>query len=138
MPDLERSLMQLDETALRERLLAACGQDEKVVEAVRLASDVHVDSARDEGTPYIRHPLRVALLLAEGLKLHDPELICAALLHDVLEDSPDISADTLGAQFGRGVAALVNFMMDELKGRAMPRAERRPPSTWRALRRSQT
>ena len=38
MPDLELSLMQLDETALRERLLAACGQDKKVVEAVRLAS----------------------------------------------------------------------------------------------------
>jgi GTP diphosphokinase / guanosine-3',5'-bis(diphosphate) 3'-diphosphatase len=68
--------------------------------ACRLARRAHRGQKRDEGTPYIRHPLRVALTLATDLRAmaSDPafsqtdlrrDIMVIALLHDVLEDSPN-------------------------------------------------
>src|SRR4029078_5898929 len=64
---------------------------------VRRAYDVahaaHTGQFRDEGTPYIVHPVRVAVSLVDELKLYSPILICSALLHDVIEDSDLTRAD---------------------------------------------
>ena len=81
--------------------------------AYELAAAVHATQMRDEGTPYILHPLRVARALAEELRVTRPALISAALLHDVIEDSPDyyargaVTRTDIAAEFGAEVAEIV-------------------------------
>lgn len=60
-----------------------------------LAVAAHAEATRDEGSPYVEHPLRVALVLAEELGISDPDTIMAALLHDVLEDNAQFTADDI-------------------------------------------
>ena len=73
--------------------------------AYELSAALHADQVRDEGHPYIVHPLRVAGHLAEH-GYRDPALLAAALLHDTLEDTALGEAE-LEARFGPRVAALV-------------------------------
>jgi (p)ppGpp synthase/HD superfamily hydrolase len=77
-----------------------------VQNAYELARVAHAGQMRDEGTPYILHPVRVATVLSDELGLHSSELICAALLHDVIEDS-DVTKEQLSAEFGDTVARIV-------------------------------
>lgn len=69
------------------------------------AEEAHSGQERVSGEPYITHPLAVAHILAE-LKMDD-ESICAALLHDTLEDCPKVTHDGLKNEFGEVVAMLV-------------------------------
>lgn len=71
----------------------------------RYAFEAHQDTARDSGEPYITHPLHVALILAY-LQL-DVETLAAALLHDVVEDTP-VTRQDLEREFGERIAALVD------------------------------
>jgi GTP pyrophosphokinase len=57
-----------------------------VERAFLMAEQAHAGQVRDEGTPYILHPLRVAHTLAAHGHA-DPEVLAAALLHDTLEDT---------------------------------------------------
>lgn len=78
---------------------------DKILEAYKLAEGYHHDQKRESGEPYITHPLSVAYILLElGM---DTDTICAALLHDVVEDT-DCTLDMLRKQFGNDVAMLVN------------------------------
>jgi len=54
----------------------------KLTRAFGLATKAHKGQMVNKSEPYINHPLRVALILAEELHINDIELICAALLHD--------------------------------------------------------
>lgn len=56
--------------------------------------------------PYLNHPVRVMMLLAEHYDPFNYELLSAALLHDTIEDC-GVSVDQLIAEFGKGVADLV-------------------------------
>ena len=77
----------------------------KIVEAYKLAEKYHHDQKRESGEPYISHPLSVAYILLElGM---DTDTICAALLHDVVEDT-ECTLQELEKQFGSDVAMLVN------------------------------
>ncbi len=77
-------------------------------ESLRAAFDLsraaHAGQFRKSGEPYILHPLAVAGILA-GWHL-DPQALCAALLHDVVEDTETSNAD-IQARFGPSVAMLV-------------------------------
>lgn len=92
---------------------AVAGFDEAgrdlVTRALEVARIAHAGQMRDEGTPYLEHPVRVALVLLEECKVDDPVEIAAALCHDVLEDS-HIAAGELGRRttprVGEMVAAL--------------------------------
>jgi guanosine-3',5'-bis(diphosphate) 3'-pyrophosphohydrolase len=65
----------------------------------------HRGQTRKSGEPYITHPVEVARILAE---MHlDSETICAAILHDTLEDT-ELSKPDIEAEFGPTVAALVD------------------------------
>ncbi|MEE9351206.1 MAG: RelA/SpoT family protein, partial [Thiotrichaceae bacterium] len=76
----------------------------KVYRAFMLAAEAHDGVVRKSGEPYVTHPLEVAGILAD---LHlDADSICAALLHDVIEDT-DFSYDDIADQFGATVADLV-------------------------------
>ena len=79
---------------------------EKVERAYRFAAEYHRDQRRRSGEPYINHPVEVALILAHDLRM-DEDTICAALLHDTVEDTP-ATKDELVELFGQTVADLVD------------------------------
>ena len=70
-----------------------------------VASEAHKGQFRQEGSPYITHPVAVALVL---LELHlDVETVCAGLMHDVLEDSI-IQKSYLEKLFGKETLVIVD------------------------------
>jgi GTP diphosphokinase / guanosine-3',5'-bis(diphosphate) 3'-diphosphatase len=73
--------------------------------AYEFASEAHGPQLRKSGDPYIVHPIAVATILAD-LKL-DAATLCAALLHDVAEDT-DVDLVKIAAEFGAEVAQLVD------------------------------
>jgi len=78
---------------------------EMIEKAYNLANEAHKGVCRRSGEPYICHPLAVARLVLDlGM---DTESIAAALLHDVVEDTPT-TLDDLKAAFGEEVALLVD------------------------------
>ncbi len=88
--------------------LAASGRPydlEMIERAYNLAEKSHAGQMRATGEPYIIHPLNVASLLADlGL---DTESVCAALLHDVVEDT-GVEIGEIERAFGEDVALLVD------------------------------
>ena len=80
-------------------------QTTQIYNAYCLAEKAHSAQKRQSGEPYITHPVAVATILAE-LRL-DPETIMAALMHDVLEDTPVQKSEIID-QFGKPVADLVD------------------------------
>ena len=90
-------------------------------QAHSVASEAHKDQFRKEGSPYITHPIAVAVTL---LELHlDVETVCAGLMHDVLEDSV-IQKSYLEKLFGKetlviidGVSNLNKLDFDSLEDR---------------------
>ncbi|SRR6266404_3440723 len=84
--------------------------DEDGITSVRRAYEVahaaHSGQTRDEGSPYIVHPVRVALSLVDELNLFSPSLICSALLHDVIEDS-DVTRTDVARMFDEQIAEIV-------------------------------
>ncbi|MBQ8414161.1 MAG: bifunctional (p)ppGpp synthetase/guanosine-3',5'-bis(diphosphate) 3'-pyrophosphohydrolase [Clostridia bacterium] len=79
----------------------------KITEAYNYADQLHEGQMRLSGEPYISHPVAVARIVAElGL---DTDSICAALLHDTVEDCADkTNLETLAKMFGKEVALLVD------------------------------
>ncbi len=77
----------------------------RVKRAYYFAQQAHEGQYRRSGEPYIIHPLAVANILAD---MHmDHQSLMAAMLHDVLEDTP-VTKEHLVAQFGQGVAEIVD------------------------------
>ena len=78
----------------------------KIEDAYWFAAQCHKDQRRRSGEPYINHPVEVALILAKDLHM-DVDTVCAALLHDTVEDTPTSLAD-LSERYGKTVAELVD------------------------------
>ena len=80
---------------------------EKIQKAYEYADKLHEGQFRNSGDPYISHPIAVAEIVASlGL---DTDSICAAFLHDTVEDCPDkTNLDILRSLFGESVAMLVD------------------------------
>jgi len=78
--------------------------------ALETAKEVHAGQTRDDGTPYILHPLRVALSIMQELNMYNAELICAALLHDTAEDNELYTPDYIEAEFGGKVGLIVRTL----------------------------
>ncbi|MBO5010784.1 MAG: bifunctional (p)ppGpp synthetase/guanosine-3',5'-bis(diphosphate) 3'-pyrophosphohydrolase [Clostridia bacterium] len=80
---------------------------EKITRAYDYADSLHEGQFRLSGEPYISHPVAVAKIVAElGL---DTDSICAALLHDTVEDCADkTNLDLLSKMFGSDVSMLVD------------------------------
>ena len=80
-------------------------QVEHIREAYEFGASAHEGQKRRSGEPYISHPVAVADLLAD---LHmDSQTIIAAILHDVIEDTPTLK-DELAQKFGKEVAEIVD------------------------------
>nr|WP_310617380.1 bifunctional GTP diphosphokinase/guanosine-3',5'-bis pyrophosphate 3'-pyrophosphohydrolase [Pantoea cypripedii] len=113
---LFESLNQLIEKYLPEE------QIKRLRQAYLVARDAHEGQTRSSGEPYITHPVAVACILAE-MKL-DHETLMAALLHDVIEDTPATYQD-MEQLFGKSVAELVEGVskLDKLKFRDKKEAQ---------------
>jgi len=108
---------------------AVAGFSPRLDAALRFSARAHRDQLRKgTDTPYIVHPVHVALiLLGHGF---DEELAIAALLHDTIEDT-DASVEEIGAEFGGAVAALVSSVSEQ---KTDGDGERRP---WRDRKQEQ-
>jgi len=79
----------------------------KITEAYEFAALLHCDQVRKSGESYICHPIAVAEIVV-GLGL-DTDAVCAALLHDTIEDCGDaVDIPTIKKKFGEDVANLVD------------------------------
>ena len=87
------------------------------------ASDAHAGQRRKSGEPFIEHPVSTALYLA-NLRL-DSTVLVAALLHDVVEDTP-IALDDISERFGGDIAKLVDGVTKLTVAEMMQRADADP------------
>ena len=102
-----------------ERLVATLssriGEEDlqRVRKAYAFAKEAHKNQYRKSGTPYIIHPVAVARIAAEELRLDVNSVICA-FLHDVVEDT-DHTIDEIRDMFGDDVAFLVDVVTKKKK-----------------------
>ena len=85
----------------------------EVLDAAAFAMEAHSGQVRKdaEGSPYIRHPIEVAQLLSMA-GIEDSDIICAALLHDVVEDC-GVDISVIASMFGSRVAGIVADVSDD-------------------------
>ena len=85
-----------------------------LLRALDFAARKHRDQRRKdkEASPYINHPISVALLLTEIGGVTDADVLAAAILHDTLEDT-DTTAEELEAVFGVRIRKLVEEVTDD-------------------------
>ena len=77
----------------------------KIITAYEFAAKAHETQVRSSGEPYITHPLAVSFILLDlGM---DTDTICAAMLHDVVEDT-EVTLEEIKKRFGQDVAMLVD------------------------------
>ncbi len=96
---------------------------DKVTKAIIFAAEAHdgMDRKKDK-TPYILHPLEAATIV--GTMTSDKDVICAAVLHDVVEDT-SITIEDIENNFGERVRRLVESETED------KRIDLPPESTWR-------
>jgi guanosine-3',5'-bis(diphosphate) 3'-pyrophosphohydrolase len=82
--------------------------------AVAFAADKHRNQRRKdaEASPYINHPIALANVLANEGGVEDVTVLCAAVLHDTIEDT-ETTSEELQAIFGHKVAAVVMEVTDD-------------------------
>ena len=82
--------------------------------AVAFAADKHRNQRRKdaEASPYINHPIALANVLASEGGVSDVTVLCAAVLHDTIEDT-ETTVDELRALFGPKVASVVMEVTDD-------------------------
>lgn len=89
--------------------------------ALMYALHKHRSQSREDGTPYVAHPIRVAESLRTIGGVTDTDVIVAALLHDLIEDT-DTEYDDVRGRFGKRVADLVSALSGDMR---LPKPERR-------------
>jgi len=88
----------------------------RILEALQFAALKHRDQRRKdlEASPYINHPIALANILWREGGVTDATVICAALLHDTIEDTQTTAAE-LRRHFGAKVAGIVLEVTDDKK-----------------------
>lgn len=87
------------------------GQDGKAKpfwKALSFAVEAHSGQKRKSGEDYVSHPCEVARILVEEFGVDDPETLAAAILHDTVEDVPEVTNEVIGEVFGRDIEAIVD------------------------------
>ena len=94
-----------------------------LLKAIAFASRKHKDQRRKDAdsSPYINHPIALADTLANIGEINDIAVLCAAILHDTIEDTETTEAE-LVSEFGEEIASIVAEVTDD---RTLPKAERK-------------
>jgi guanosine-3',5'-bis(diphosphate) 3'-pyrophosphohydrolase len=96
------------------RLLPA-GVVATIAASVEFATAHHGGQRRKTGVPYLEHLLEALQILVEGAGVGSPDVLVAAILHDVVEDTPATLADVVAA-FGPRVARIVGWVTIPVPG----------------------
>jgi (p)ppGpp synthase/HD superfamily hydrolase len=85
-----------------------------LTQAMRFAADCHADHRRkgESREPYVNHVIEVAELVAKATEGADINLVAAALLHDILEDT-EVSRAALAEKFNTDIADLVHEVTND-------------------------
>lgn len=104
----------------------------RVIDALALAAETHRHQRRKDAdaTPYVNHPIALLHILSHEAGVTDPDVLCAALLHDYLEDccgqaeglSVQQGRELLEQRFGPQVLAYVDAVTDD---KTLPKQERK-------------
>ena len=94
-----------------------------ILKAAHFSAQKHSTQRRkdEDASPYINHPISVALAIAQIGGVDDPEILAAALLHDTLEDTKTEPED-LEAEFGKKVC---EYVLDVTDDKTLPKDERK-------------
>jgi guanosine-3',5'-bis(diphosphate) 3'-pyrophosphohydrolase len=112
----------LKELLAKASAYLSADQVERIREAAEFGANAHQGQKRLSGEAYISHPVAAAEILAE---LHlDPDTIVAAILHDVIEDTP-IGKEEIAEKFGKDVAEIVDGVtkLDQIKFKSREEAQ---------------
>jgi len=83
-----------------------------ILKATQFSALKHQNQKRKDGkTPYVIHPISVAVILSEIGGIDDEEVLSAALLHDTIEDT-DTTADEIDREFGSNISSIVEELTD--------------------------
>jgi len=93
--------------------------------ALRFAADKHRDQRRKDAgaSPYINHPIALLAILSDEAGVRCPNVLCAAVLHDTIEDT-ETTVEELTAGFGQVVCDIVLAVSDD-KGLSKSERKRR-------------
>ena len=96
---------------------------ELLIRAAAFAADKHRNQRRKDAaqTPYINHPLGLAYVLSVEGGVNDVATLCAALLHDTIEDTETTAAE-LDREFGEHIRKIVDEVTDD---KTLPKPERK-------------
>lgn len=94
-----------------------------ILKALAFAAHKHRDQRRKDvnASPYINHPIALANVLCNEGGITDASVLCAALLHDTVEDT-ETMPDELIEQFGKTICDIVMEVTDD---KSLPKAERK-------------
>ncbi len=94
-----------------------------VVKAANFAAFKHRNQRRKDAdaSPYINHPIALANVLSNEAGITDSIVLCAALLHDTIEDT-ETTLEELQSEFGKAIASVVMEVTDD---KTLPKAERK-------------
>ena len=87
----------------------------KVLSAYEMAEHVHQFQIRNDNSPYFYHCARVCKIVVKELSIFDPDLLIAALTHDILEDSKNLTHEVLAYNFGAYAAYIVQVLTKDLQ-----------------------
>ncbi|MBQ0122161.1 MAG: bifunctional (p)ppGpp synthetase/guanosine-3',5'-bis(diphosphate) 3'-pyrophosphohydrolase [Bacteroidales bacterium] len=107
--DEDIKLIEREFEGLKESSLRRCADQEQyalTLKAFEFANEAHKGVRRRSGEPYILHPIAVAKIVVDEIGL-GCKSICAALLHDVVEDT-DFTVDDIRRIFGDKIASIVD------------------------------
>lgn len=95
----------------------------RLLQALDFAAERHSAQRRKgpDAAPYVNHLIEVATLVSSVAAVHDVEVLIAAILHDVLEDTPT-TAEEVSERFGARVCRFVEALSDD---KSLPRVRRR-------------
>ncbi len=92
----------------------------KIFKAYSFAKSCHSSQTRDEGTPYILHPLRISIYLIETIQLSErflkkqnvskEDTVIVALFHDILEDYGENIAPLIEKEFGKEILRMIQLL----------------------------
>ncbi len=109
----------MSKTELKKKILTHT----LILKAAHFAAEKHRDQRRKDkhASPYIIHPISVALEIAQTGGVDDPEILAGALLHDTLEDT-ETEPEELEAEFGKKVC---EYVLDVSDDKILPPDERK-------------
>jgi (p)ppGpp synthase/HD superfamily hydrolase len=94
-----------------------------VLGAFEMAGSVHEFQVRNDSTPYFWHLSRVASIVIRELEYYNGDVISAALLHDVLEDSDIITAEVIKYNFNAYISYIVEVLTKNIHLLGMQRRQ---------------